>query len=182
MEGPPAAMPVSLQILPILIFPGLVILAALKDITSFTIPNWISGVLIVAFLVAAPVLGAPLSLLGQHLGIGVAGLILGMGMFALGWIGGGDAKLFAAACLWLGWPALTSFLLATTLAGGALAVILVGLRLQTVRAHTPVLAGWVERLTTPGAPAPYGVAIACGALFAFPGGDLMQLAHLAPGL
>jgi prepilin peptidase CpaA len=171
-------MPAALQVLPLLVFPALAILAGLTDITSFTIPNWLSGVLALAFFVAAPAVGASWSLLGVHLGMGLAGLTVAMGMFALGWIGGGDAKLLAAAALWLGWPAVTTFLLATTLAGGGLALILLGLRSPLVRAHTPVLGGWMDRLTTPGAPAPYGVAIACGALAAFPLSDLVQRAHL----
>jgi Flp pilus assembly protein protease CpaA len=50
--------------------------------------------------------------------------------------------------------------------------------MQLVRAHTPS-AGWLDRLTTPGEPAPYGVAIAAGALLAFPESNLAGLAHLA---
>ena len=172
-------MTASVQDLPLLLFPALVILAALTDITSFTIPNWLSGATAGAFLVAAAALGLPWGVLGLHLAVGLAGLAIGVGMFAAGWIGGGDAKLFAAASLWLGWPAVTTFLLDTTLAGGGLAVLLLTLRAQMVRAHTPALGGWIDRLTTPGAPAPYGVAIAIGALAAFPAGDLMHLAHLS---
>jgi prepilin peptidase CpaA len=172
-------MPAAIQALALLIFPVLVIGAALKDMTSFTIPNWLNGALAAAFFLAAPLSGAPFGLIGVNLGVGLAGLALGMVMFALGWIGGGDAKLLAVSGLWLGWPAATTFLLGTALAGGVLALILLGLRAQLVRAHTPALGGWMQRLTTPGAPAPYGVAIACGALWAFPTCGLVQLAHLA---
>ena len=165
-------------VLPLLIFPALVIGGALNDLTSFTIPNWLNAALLVAFFVAAPLVGAPLSLIGLNLAIGLAGLVLGMGMFALGWIGGGDAKLLAVVSLWLGWPAVAPFLSATAVAGGALAILLLGFRTRLVRAHTPALGGWIDRLATPGAPAPYGVAIACGALMAFPGSSLVQLTHL----
>ena len=167
-----------LQAFLLLIFPVLVIGAALKDVTSFTIPNWLNAALIAAFALAAPLLGAPLGMIGLNLAVGLAGLVLGMGMFALGWIGGGDAKLMAAVSLWLGWPAVAPFLTATTLAGGALAMLLLGLRTQVARAHTPALGGWIDRLATPGAPAPYGVAIAVGALMAFPGSSLAGLGHL----
>jgi prepilin peptidase CpaA len=172
-------MPFPIQAAALLIFPVLVIWAALTDMASFTIPNRVSLALGAAFLLAAPVVGAPLSLIGVNLAVGLAGLGLGMALFALGWIGGGDAKLLAAAGLWLGWPAVTTFLLDTTLAGGALALILLGLRAPLMRAHAPALGGWLERLTTPGAPAPYGVAIACGALMAFPLCALVQTSHLA---
>jgi prepilin peptidase CpaA len=172
-------MPFPIQAAALLIFPVLVIWAALTDATSFTIPNRLSVALALAFLVAAPAVGAPLSLIGVNLAVGLAGLALGVGLFALGWIGGGDAKLLAAASLWIGWQALATFLLATTLAGGVLALVLLTLRVELVRAHTPVVGGWLDRLTTPGAPAPYGVAIACGALMAFPACKLVQFSHLA---
>jgi prepilin peptidase CpaA len=169
----------AVQALPLFIFPVLVIVAALKDATSFTIPNWLNASLVAAFFLAAPVAGASLGLIGVNLGVAVGGLVAGMAMFALGWIGGGDAKLFAAVSLWLGWPAVISFLAGATLAGGALALLLLAVRTPLARAHVPAFGGWVDRLTTPGEPAPYGVAIACGALAAFPASNLAQLAHLA---
>ena len=172
-------MPFPFAAAALLIFPALVMWAALSDVTSYTIPNRVSFALAATFLVAAPLVGAPLSLIGANLAVGLAGLALGMGLFALGWIGGGDAKLLAAASLWLGWPALTTFLMATALAGGALALVLLTLRANLVRAHTPTLGGWLARLATPGAPAPYGAAIACGALIAFPTCALVQASHLA---
>jgi prepilin peptidase CpaA len=150
------------------IFPALVIVAALKDVTSFTIPNWISGVLILAFFPAAFALGLPLNLIGVHLGVGVACLVAGIVMFALNWIGGGDAKLFAAAGLWLGFDNIVTFLLVTALAGGALAVFLLELRSNYARSLLPVGPAWIERLRQPKENAPYGVAIAFGALVAFP--------------
>ncbi len=100
-----------------------------------------------------------------------------MGLFALGWVGGGDAKLMAAACLWLGWPATQSFMLDTALAGGAFAFVLLLARGQVIRAFVPAQSGWVGRLVTPGEPAPYGVAIAIGALAAFPASELIRFVH-----
>jgi len=150
------------------IFPVLVILAALKDVTSYTIPNWISGVLIIAFIPAALTSGLPLGATGMHLVVGLVCLVAGIGMFALGWIGGGDAKLFAAAGLWLGFNSMSTFLLVTALAGGALAIALLRLRSNWARNVLPVGPAWVERLREPKGNAPYGVAIALGALVAFP--------------
>ncbi len=157
-----------IQTLLLIVFPALVIVGGLKDITSFTIPNWISLALIGGFALAAVALGLPWQTILLSLGIGVAGLFLAMGMFAMGWIGGGDAKMFAAAALWLGWPASMDFMLITGLAGGALAVSLLGLRSVWVRHLTVRGPDWVGRLATPGGDAPYGVAIAIGALAAFP--------------
>ena len=158
----------TLSTLVLLAFPVLVIVAALKDLTSFTIPNWITLALIAAFPVAALMGGLPLPAIGLHAAVGVAALVLGMVMFAVGWIGGGDAKLFAAAGLWLGWPASMTFLLMTCIAGGALAVMLLGLRSARLRPFVPAGPAWLLRLAEPGENVPYGVAIAAGALAAFP--------------
>jgi prepilin peptidase CpaA len=163
-----------LQLVALLAFPALVITAALRDATTYTIPNWISVALIAAFVPAALAAGLTAPQVGLHLGIGVAALAMGAGMFALGWIGGGDGKLFAAAGLWLGWPASISYLLVTGLAGGALAVALLGLRSARVRPYVMNGPAWFGRLATPGENVPYGVAIAVGALSAFPGSSLMQ--------
>lgn len=158
----------------LLLFPALVIVGALRDLTSYIIPNWVSGLLILGFAPAALALGLPLSTMGFNLAIGVAALLVGMGMFALNWIGGGDAKLFAACALWLGWPASMDYLLVTGLAGGALTLGLLSLRSPLLRPY--VLAGpaWVHRLAEPKGDLPYGVAIAVGALVAFPGSALMR--------
>jgi prepilin peptidase CpaA len=158
-------------------FPALAIVAALKDLTSYTIPNAISLALGGVFFALAAAAGMPLTSVGLHLLVGFAALAAGMAMFALGWIGGGDAKLMAACCLWLGWPATEAFLLDTALAGGAFAVALLVLRSPTIRSRIPAGGGWTARLTGPGEPAPYGVAIAIGALVAFPAADLIRFVH-----
>ena len=108
----------ALQMLVLLAFPVLVIVGGLKDLTSYTIPNWIPLALMAAFPLAAIAQGLSLPLIGLQLAVGVAALFAGMAMFALRWIGGGDAKLFAAAGLWLGWPAVFTFAMVTGLCGG----------------------------------------------------------------
>ncbi len=158
-------------------FPVLVIIAALKDATSFTIPNWLSGALALAFFPAALAAGLSLPGFGMHLAVGFGALIAGMGMFAMGWIGGGDAKLFAGVGLWLGLSALEPFLIVTALTGGALAVALVNLRSAWVRNLVPTGPAWIERLREPKGDAPYGVAIAVGALAAFPQCVLALASH-----
>ena len=161
-----------LQFALLLVFPALVVVAALKDVTSYTIPNWISLALIAAFAPAALASGASLAAVGLCLAAGLVALLVGMGMFAARWIGGGDAKLFAGAVLWLGWPAAGTFMLVTALAGGALTLGLLSLRSGWFE---PVLAGsppWVRKLGAKDGDIPYGVAIAVGALAAFPQGAL----------
>jgi prepilin peptidase CpaA len=158
----------ALQTLVLLIFPILVIVGGLKDLTSYTIPNWIPLALAAGFPLAAIAHGVPLPLVGVQLAVGVVALLAGMAMFAARWIGGGDAKLFAVAGLWLGWPSALTFAAITAVAGGALAVGLLGLRSARLRPFVPSGPGWFVRLAEPGENVPYGVAIAVGALAAFP--------------
>ena len=162
------------QTLPLLIFPALVITGALRDLVTYTIPNWLSVALIAGFPIAALAMGLPLPTVGLHVAIGFAALIAGMIMFALRWIGGGDAKLFAAAALWLGWPALMPYLAVTGLAGGALAVGLLGLRSPMLRGYVLSGPAWFVRLAEPDENVPYGVAICIGGLVAFPASTLMR--------
>lgn len=162
-----------LQAALVALFPALVIAAALKDVTSYTIPNRLSLAVAAAFCPAALALGLPLPTIGLHLGVGVIALVLGMIMFGLRWIGGGDAKLFAAAGLWLGWPAAATYGAMTGLAGGVLAVTLLVLRSGHLRPYVATGPAWFTRLAEPGENVPYGVAIAAGALAALPASPVM---------
>jgi prepilin peptidase CpaA len=149
------------------VFSALVIVAALKDILSFTIPNWISATLTLAFAPAALIAGVSLGAIGASFAVAFGVLAVAAGMFAVGWIGGGDAKLMAAAALWVGLRGLAPFALYTSLAGGALALLLVAVRSNWIRPFAEAGPAWARRLATPGEAAPYGVAIAVGALAAF---------------
>ncbi|MDP3660708.1 prepilin peptidase [Phenylobacterium sp.] len=169
----------ALQMILVMVFPALVTVGGLRDLTSYIIPNWISITLAAAFLPAALALGVPLGDIGLHAAVGAGALVAGMVMFALGWIGGGDAKLFAAAGLWLGWPACLIFIAATAVAGGALALSLLMLRSIWLRPFLPGGPAWFGRLVEPGENVPYGVAIAIGALAALPYSTLPNLMAVA---
>ena len=160
------------------LLPILAMVAALTDLTSYTIPNWLSLTLAGAFAALAATTGMPLPTVGVHVAMAFAALVAGMAMFAFGWIGGGDAKLLSACCLWFGWPGGREFMLDTALAGGAFSVLLLVARGQTARLFLlPLQTGWFGRLTAKGEPAPYGVAIALGALIAFPSSEWLRLLH-----
>lgn len=165
-------MSAPLALLPVVPFAVLLAVAAVRDATSFTIPNWISLALVALFPASALAVGLPLATIGLHAGVGVGALVIGMVMFALRWVGGGDAKLAAAAALWLGWPAAVTFALYTGLAGGALALGLITLRSAALRPVVLLGPRWMVRLSDPGEGAPYGVAIAIGALCALPASAL----------
>ena len=54
--------------------------------------------------------------------------------------------------------------------------LLLTLRAPVVRMHMPS-GGWFGRLTAPGEPAPYGVAIALGAMIALPASEWLPFIH-----
>ncbi|WP_453976610.1 A24 family peptidase [Brevundimonas sp. Marseille-Q4549] len=160
------------------VFPALVIVGGLNDLTTMKIPNWISLALVGVFLPAALLAGVAPMDIAVHVGVGVAALLVGMAMFALNWIGGGDAKLLAAGCLWMGVSGVLPFLVWTGVAGGGLCLLL-----MSARAYYPMVApslsqAWVARLMQPGGDIPYGVAIAVGALMALPESGVV-LAYIA---
>ena len=161
----------------LLVCPALVITGGVHDLVSYRIPNWISLALMGAFAVAAGVAlaaGASPVTLSLNLAVGAVALVIGFAMFAFGWIGGGDAKLFAAAALWISWPGAATYAAATAIAGGVFSILVLGLRSAPARAYLPVGPAWFARLSEPKAPVPYGVAIAIGALVAFPESTLVK--------
>jgi prepilin peptidase CpaA len=163
------------QLLVLVILPALLLTAALWDLASFTIPNALSVALSALFLVFAFAVPLGLVALGWHLAAGLAGLGLGFTLFALGWIGGGDAKLFAAVALWLGFTDLLPYAAAASLFGGVLTLSLLLLR------KVPLPAGlsgqvWLVRLHDARSGIPYGVALAAGAFAILPATQIFRLA------
>lgn len=162
----------TLTLVMLSVLPALVIAAAISDLTTMTIPNWISAVLVLAFFPAAFLVGlSPVEVM-VHAGVALAALIAGAGMFAVRWIGGGDAKLMAAASLWFGLQGASLFLVWTGLVGGGFCLLLVALR-PALRPYVAYGPAWVGRLLEPKGDIPYGVAIAAGALMAFPASGLI---------
>jgi prepilin peptidase CpaA len=151
----------------LLLFPMLMAIAAASDFVSMTIPNKISLALTAGFLVLAPMTGMGLGEVGSHIGAGATVLLVAVGFFACGWIGGGDAKLAAATALWFGFDHLLSYLLDAALLGGGLTLLLINFRLVPLPA---ILHGhaWAERLHQKGSGVPYGIALATAALLVYP--------------
>jgi prepilin peptidase CpaA len=141
------------------------LLAAGFDLVRFRIPNWLSLGLALSYFPTA-------WLAGQEGGVLLAHLQAGAAMFALGFLlflsrvwGGGDAKLFGALSLWLGWPRLLPFAFAMVLAGGVLALILLLLRRRSwpekISRHKQL-----RRLLGAKSAVPYAVAMALGMILA----------------
>ena len=88
------------ELLVLFALPVLLAAAAGWDLASFTIPNFLQVALIGMFALFAVAAHLHWPEIGWHLLAGFAGLSIGFALFALGYIGGGDAKLFAATALW----------------------------------------------------------------------------------
>ena len=163
-----------LNFLILVIFPAAMIYAAVSDITTMTISNWISIVLIVSFPVLALAAGMSWSEMGWHFVAGGLLLAAGFALFAFNIIGGGDAKLLAAAGLWFGWSDLSHLLVYTALCGAPICIALLAFRnwplperLQNVK--------WLGRLHTAGEGLPYGVAICAAGLILYGDSPMMEL-------
>ncbi len=109
----------------VFVFPAALIYAGWRDLVSYEVPNWVSVGLVAAFAAGAAVAGSTMTTLAWHLAAGAAVLTVGWILFALGVIGGADAKLLAAAAVWTGWTALAEFLVVVALTGGVLALGLI---------------------------------------------------------
>jgi prepilin peptidase CpaA len=142
---------------------GLLIVAAVGDIRRFIIPNWLNAaaaLLVVPFWLTSADFGW--AMVGWQLLTAGCVLLLFGGLFAAGWMGGGDVKLLVALALWLPWLLFLKMFLIIAVLGGLLTAVL--LIVHRVRKQE-------------GAPEiPYGVAIAAGALLTF-GEPLVK--HLA---
>jgi len=151
----------------LLVFPLAMAFAGVMDLLTFTIPNRVSLALLAGFLVAAPLAGMPWEMFLSHLAAGLLLLLVGFAMFSRGWIGGGDAKLMAAAALWLGFDSLLIYLMWTALLGGGLALLLLGYR-RFLPPVWLVRQPWAMRLHDPKEGIPYGIALAAAGLLVYP--------------
>ncbi len=119
-------------------------LAASMDLLTMTIPNRLCLVLAVGYFVLAAVVGVPLHTMLINFSCGAAILALTFALFAMGWIGGGDAKLTAATALWVGWGVIPDYGIFAAICGGGLTLaILVARRvgLPSILARQ----GWILR-------------------------------------
>lgn len=156
------------MILFFLLFFGIMVVAAIYDLVSYTIPNFLPLLLIGAFVVFALWQALSWPLLANHAGAGLGMLGVGWALFALGLLGGGDAKLFAATSLWMGWYGIINYMIMFSICGGVLALtLLLFRRLPLPERLRRQL--WIATLHKKEQGAPYGIALAVGAILAWPG-------------
>ena len=156
-----------LDIARLLLFPALMAFAAASDLFTMTISNRVSLALAAGFVLLAIASGMGVSEILLHLGAGAAVLVASFVCFSFGWIGGGDAKVAAAAALWFGFGHLLHYLVYASLFGGALTLLLLQFRqwpLPYALAGQP----WLLKLHAKETGIPYGIALAVGALVIYP--------------
>ena len=166
-----------LDIARLLLFPALMAFAAASDLVTMTISNRISLLLGAGFIVLALLSGMSPHEMLSHAGAGLAVLAVAFLCFAMGWIGGGDAKVAAAAALWFGFGNLLEYLVYVSLFGGALTLLLLQFRQWPLPA---ALHGqsWLMRLHSKESGIPYGIALALGALLIYPETDWVKAVDL----
>ena len=165
----------------LLLFPALMTFAAASDLLTMTISNRVSLALIAGFLVLAPLGGMGLHDILMHFGAGAAVLVVAFACFAMGWVGGGDAKVAACVALWFGFDHLLDYLVYASLFGGALTLLLLQLRMWPLPSFL-IGQAWLSRLHDKKTGIPYGIALALGALIVYPETEWIKaidLTHVA---
>jgi prepilin peptidase CpaA len=150
------------------IFPFCMVFAAVSDILSMTIANRVSLILIAAFAVLAPLTGMEWSVFGWHFAAGAVVLGVTFTLFAIGGMGGGDAKLLAATAVWMGLSMeLVQYLVYTAFIGGVLTILILSYRKSPLAVYTGQNM-FLKHFANDKAGVPYALALGIGGLFVYP--------------
>lgn len=148
--------------------------AAVTDLRTYTIPNWLTGPAVIVGItlhtVTMQLTGLVFSLEGAALGFG-----LFVTLYVCGWMGAGDVKLYAAVGSFLGPAQTISAAVVIALVGGLLALVMLGFNQGWRKmglwlwsyVQATVLTGSVQRMTPGQGTAlkvPYAVAIGLGTI------------------
>jgi prepilin peptidase CpaA len=157
-----------LEALIFVVFPFCMVFAAVSDMVSMTIANRVSVVLVATFAVVAPLTGMDWTTYGWHFAAGFLVLAVTFAMFAVGGMGGGDAKLLSATALWMGMSMeLIQYVFYGALIGGVLTLIIVFYRRSPLAALTGHYL-FLRHFANDKAGVPYGVALGVAGLLVFP--------------
>ncbi|MFN3766290.1 MAG: prepilin peptidase [Aliihoeflea sp.] len=152
----------------LVIFPFCMVYAAVSDMITMTIANRVSVLLVATFLVVAPLTGMPVAMLGMHVMAAAAVLCVTFALFALGTMGGGDAKLLAATALWMGsGMPLAEYVVVGAVWGGMLTLLILAYRnspISDVTGNFVLLRNFADRRVG----IPYGIALGAAGLMVFP--------------
>lgn len=155
-------------------------IAAVSDLFTMKIPNWISVALLVLFVPAALFAGFGWAQIGFSFLAALAVFGVCFALFAANVMGGGDAKLLTASAVWFGYdPSLVSFLVIVSFAGGLVTVLILVIRAKADMVLAMGLA-LPDSLVT-AKKVPYAIAIAAGGFLTFSSTPIskafMALAH-----
>jgi len=135
---------------------ALVVAAGIQDFLRFKISNAFPVGVLLAGVVAIAVRGPSLDV-WENVAVFGALLCIGTLLFAGGYMGGGDVKLFAALGLWTDFERAMVLVPAVLMTGGVLALLLLSRRLVPLPANAAGRSRKNKKV-------PYGVAIAIGTL------------------
>src|SRR5206468_8511256 len=148
----------------------LLVYVAMMDIATRSIRNEIC--LVLALLGIAGQFASPMQVAASLIVATILFLLL-LVIYQRGWMGGGDVKLLVALAIGLPLRGVLQLLTVTALAGGVLALVHLMMRLLPNPRLAPAGSSLVRRVYAVErwrhlrrAPLPYGVAIACGGIWA----------------
>lgn len=157
----------------LVVFPFCMLYSAVSDLLSMTIANRVPLILLGTFLVVAPLAGMPWEAIGWHLAAGFMMLAITFGLFAIGAMGGGDAKLIAATALWIGFsPLLLNYIVIGAIAGGVLTLLILAYRASPLSAVTSQNM-FLRNFTQEAKGVPYGIALGLAGIITYPSTPLV---------
>ncbi|SDR17886.1 prepilin peptidase [Pseudovibrio sp. Tun.PSC04-5.I4] len=153
----------------LVVFPLLLAIAAFFDLFTMTIPNKLNLAVVMSFVALAFLIQMPVEQVAMSFALGFGVMIAGFGLFALGVMGGGDVKFFAAISLWLGLSMHTvEFVLLTSIYGGVLTLVILALRRIPYLPQFMHGQEWILKLHDRKTGVPYGIAIAIAGIQIYP--------------
>jgi prepilin peptidase CpaA len=156
-------------------FPLAMAYAAASDLFTMTISNKLTLAMVAGFVLLSPLVAIDLNTFAMHWAAAAAVLAVAFFCFAMGWIGGGDAKLASAIALWVGWNSTIEFVALASVFGGVLTLLLLTFRRAVLPAFI-VRQPWIRRLHDERVGVPYGVALAAAGLAIYPHTVWMHMA------
>ena len=101
--------------------------AIVSDIRYMKIPNWVSGILAIGFLLYCALLWPNIEILA-HLEVTLVVFLLSFLFYYFNWLGGGDVKFITALSLWVGPVHIFAFVMLMSVVGSLLALLILSLR------------------------------------------------------
>ncbi|WP_421363346.1 A24 family peptidase [Agrobacterium rosae] len=158
-----------------LILPMGLALAAISDLFTMTIPNRVSMMIFLSFILLAPFMGLDWHTFTMNLVGSLIVFSVCFALFAFNIVGGGDAKLLSASAVWFGLNmSLALFTLSVAVVGGVLTIAILLLRSRSQEIMATGLP--IPDSLLVAKKIPYGIAIAIGGLLTYPEAPIVQLA------